>query len=633
MTAPEILTSYVDALGTERCSPDWAIDHVQSVLAEARPRRYADVVRIRAGTESGRLKGVCLRLDDGGEVTLGDQVPDDLPFGYHHARLDGDDRPVLVLHAPAQTPVAPRGWVIAAQLYSARSADSWGHGDLRDAQRLSRWMHDSSPASRPDEGHRSIEGPPETAFLMLNPLHAAIPGPFPQPSPYFSSSRIFRNPLYLCIDDVLAATKLTPSTDASALAESLRALAGGAEKLNSLKYLDRNAAWVLKREALVMLWNAARKGRDIVARVDGWLGDPVNRRYADYCVQAEAAGGAPPAVLVEADSSGDSARGSKGPRVTNEARFHAWLQVMLEDQLLAIGGSVIQDVAVGTDRAGADSWLWPECYVLDGTRIGCPPDQFNTLGQDWGLPPFHPAGLRGAGYEPFVRAVRSAVTGSAGIRLDHVMGLERLFWIPEQGSPPDGVYVQYQLDEMLDIVAIEAHRGGAFVVGEDLGTVPPSVPIALSERAMLSYRIMSLDGRHPHEFPETSMAALTTHDLATTVGLLSGSDLADQNRLELSPNESDTWGAVDRLRWWIGASDEATHDELMVDLYRLLTSSPSLLVAATLEDLALMAERPNMPGTIDAWPNWSIGLPQPLGEVLASGVADAVRQALSSRVS
>ena len=606
-----ILTSYVDALGTERSSPDWAVAHVTSLLAEPRPGRFADVLRVRAGQPADRLSGATLQLEDGSEVVLGDHVPDDLPFGYHQAVLDGDRRPVLVLHAPARTPVPERSWVVAAQLYSARSTDSWGHGDLRDARRISDWM--------------------AGGFLMLNPLHAAIPGPHPQPSPYFASSRIFRNPLYLCVDAVLAATPLAPGTDAEALYRTLADLAGRAQQLNGDRSIDRGAAWPLKREALRALWDVSGDAA-LTERVDAWLDDPVNRRYARYCVLAEAAEGTPPAI--EAASHEPDGSAITEPSITepsDDERFHAWLQLLLEEQLVAIGGNVIQDVAVGTDRAGADTWLWPECYVLDGTRIGCPPDQFNTLGQDWGLPPFHPAGLRNAGYEPFVRAVRSAVTGSAGIRIDHVMGLERLFWIPEVGSPPDGVYVSYELDELLDIVAIEAHRAGVFVVGEDLGTVPPSVPAALADRSMLSYRIMSLDTRHPHEFPEMSMAALTTHDLATTVGLLSGSDLADQNRLELSPNEADTWAAVDRLRWWIGAWEGATHGDLMAALYRLLASSPSLVVAATLEDLAQMAERPNMPGTIDAWPNWSIGLPAELGAVLASDVADAVRQALSSR--
>ena len=143
-----------------------------------------------------------------------------------------------------------------------------------------------------------------------------------------------------------------------------------------------------------------------------------------------------------------------------------------------MGDGLIHDVAVGTDRAGLDARLWPDLFVLDGTKVGCPPDVFNTQGQDWGLPPLHPVALRGAGYEPFVRAVRSVVTGAAGIRLDHVMGLERLFWIPPDGTPHDGVYVRYDLDELLDIVAIEADRAGAFVIGEDLGTVPDSVRVA-----------------------------------------------------------------------------------------------------------------------------------------------------------
>ncbi len=591
MSRPHLLTTYTDALGVERSSPSWTVDHVQEVLAEPRGiGGLEDVLRVRAGAPAGALRGRELRLEDGGTVAVTHAIPADLPLGYH--RLDGEGGEILVLHAPAVVPApVERGWVVAAQLYSARSLDSWGHGDLRDARRIAGWIEAGG-----GDGH-----------LMLNPLHAAIPGPHPQPSPYFASSRVFRNPLYLCVEEV-------PGADAL----DLRPWAAEAEATDASRMVDRSTAWRDKRAALAAVWAQRRTDPPTIAAIDAFLADPIHRAYAAFCVAAEANDGQPP-----------SARPTSFGPASDEERFHAWLQVLLEEQLLGVEGRLVHDVAVGTDRAGADTWLWPDCYVLDGTRIGCPPDQFNTKGQDWGLPPFHPLGLRAAGYEPFVRAVRSALVGAAGVRLDHVMGLERLFWIPEAGAPPDGVYVGYELEELLDVVAIESHRAGAFVVGEDLGTVPPSVRTALPERGILSYRVMSLDPEPPATYPRRCMAAVTTHDLATTIGLLTGQDLRDQADLDLEPNVEDTEAAVQRVLAWAGTA--ADDPAAPLALHRLLAGSPAALVTTTLEDLAGMVERPNMPGTIDEWPNWRWGLPRPLDAVLEDDEAQAIRAVLARR--
>jgi 4-alpha-glucanotransferase len=573
-----LVTSYTDALGTERHSPDWAVREVEErVRSTGGDARYAEVVRVSVGEPAHAVAGRTLVLESGEEVPVGDTIPEDLPYGYHE--VDGPAGRSLVLHAPPRVPAPPRGWVLAAQLYAARSHESWGHGDLRDARTLAGWVAESGPGG----------------LLMLNPLHAALPGTHPQPSPYFASTRAYRNPIYLTVDEL----DVRPDGPAARSREHGRAL-------NATEQIDRTAVWTAKRAALASLWPRAAADPRMAERVDRWLDDPVNGRYARFC------------------SAGDH------EGVGADPRFHAWLQICTEDQLLAVGPNVVHDVAVGVDRAGADAHLWPDAFVADGTRIGCPPDQFNTLGQDWGLPPFHPGGLRASGYEPFVRAIRAAVRGAAGIRIDHVMGLERTFWIPEAGDPRDGVYVRYQLDEMLDVVAIEAHRAGAFVVGEDLGTVPPSIPVALAERGMLSYRIMALDHTHPNDYPTSTMAAVTTHDLPTVLGLLSGSDLADQESLGMAPNVADTWAAVDRLRWWVGAG-EAPPEALVGRIHDLIAGSSAQLAVATLDDLAGARRRPNMPGTIDEWPNWRIPLPRPLGDVLTDPNALAIRGALAAR--
>ncbi len=571
---PLLITRYVDALGTERSSPPWAIDRVSGLLrAGDRPGPITDVVRVRAGAPAGPLAQRTLDLEGGEPVSIGDTVPPDLPYGYHH--LDAGSGQVLVLHAPQRVPPPPRTWVLAAQLPSVRSRSSWGIGDLRDARALADWAR--------------AEG---DGLLLLNPLHAAIPGPHPQPSPYFASSRIYRDPLHLAVDELPGPGNHDPT---AAERQSMRA---GPR-------LDRDAAWTAKRRGLGARWPTANADPTTAHRIDGWLSDRINHEYATYCTRHD----------------------RDGPG--GDPRFHAWLQLNLIDQIEALERRLVSDVAVGVDRAGADAALWPECFIDHGTRIGCPPDQFNTQGQDWGLPPLDPRALRSIGYEPFIRAIRSAAKGAAGIRLDHVMALDRTFWIPEGASPADGVYVRSPLDELLDVVAIEAQRAGTFVVGEDLGTVPPSIPPALEARGILSYRVVSIDHDHPNAFDERTMAAITTHDLATSVGLLTGSDLVDQTELGTVPNVDDTAAVVERIQTWTRRpADLATTIER---IHQLLASSPAALAVLTAEDLAASSLRPNMPGTIDAWPNWNIPLPFLLDELLDRPAARALRTAIADR--
>jgi 4-alpha-glucanotransferase len=577
MTVAALLTSYRDALGTERHSPAWAVAEVRAALAAEQGDGFVDVIRTTAGGDAGALRGTTLVLEGGGELAIGDRIPSDLPVGYH--LLDAGAGPVLVLHAPPRVPAPPaRGWVLAAQLYAARSAQSWGHGDLRDARTLARWVADGGG----------------DGYLMVNPLHAALPGPSPQPSPYFASTRAYRNPIYLAVDEI-----------ADVPAALLDEHGASARAANGDDQIDRARSWGHKLAVLEGTWSAA-EGRLLAERVDGWLGDGTNARYARFCAER-----------------------SEG--LAADPRFHAWLQLLVGDQLAAVGPNLVHDVAVGTDRAGADAHLWPTCFVTEGMRIGCPPDQFNTQGQDWGLPPIHPTALRAQGYEPFVRAIRAAAGGAAGLRIDHVMALERTFWIPEAGEPADGVYVQYPLEELLDVVAIEAHRAGAFVVGEDLGTVPPSIPPALEQRGILSYRVAVIDDAHPSTLPPRTMSSVTTHDLPTCAGLLSGRDLADQQRLGLRPNVADTEAGAARLRRWCGLDEQAPVRDVVLGIHQLVAASPAALAVATLDDLAGAERRPNMPGTIDQWPNWRLGLPAPIEQIVDGDLALAVRRELAGR--
>jgi len=263
-----------------------------------------------------------------------------------------------------------------------------------------------------------------------------------------------------------------------------------------------------------------------------------------------------------------------------------------------------------------------------GMRVGAPPDDFNRKGQDWGLPPFDPWRLRLAGYDPWIRTVRFGLRAAGGIRVDHVMGLFRLFWIPMGATPSAGAYVRYRHWEMLDILALESHRAGAYVVGEDLGTVEDFVREELHDRGVLSYRLLWFEPHRPPEFPTQALAAVTTHDLPTVAGMWTGADLAEQHALGLDPNEEAAEAIRRKLGDWCGSAADAAPADVVVDTHRLLAQAPSMILTATLDDAAVAVERPNVPGTVDERPNWSIALPVSLEELEQSPTATAIAEAL-----
>jgi 4-alpha-glucanotransferase len=238
------------------------------------------------------------------------------------------------------------------------------------------------------------------------------------------------------------------------------------------------------------------------------------------------------------------------------------------------------------------------------------------------VPPFDPWRLRAAGYEPFIQTIRAALRHSGGMRLDHVMGLFRLFWVPQGASPTEGTYVHYPAGDLLDIVALESHRARAYVVGEDLGTVEEQARAELAARNVLSYRLLWFERQPPEAWPVKALAAVTTHDLPTVAGLWESSDLEAQRSLDLHPNEEATAATRSHLRSFtgegtgVGSGDgELTTDQVVTAAYAALAKTPCLLLAGTLDDALGVEERPNMPGTTDQWPNWSIALPVPLEDV------------------
>ena len=604
-----------DIRGTWHAAPEATVEGVLAAMGAdgSAPAAPSDsdvwVVRVGEGVECAG--DWALELEDGTALEGRDGLPPDLPLGYHRLHRSGTapSRIRLIVTPPrCHLPEGLRSWGFAAQLPAARSRRSWGMGDLGDLRLLGEWATSLG-----------------AGVVMINPLHAGLPGLPQEPSPYFASSRCYRSPLYLRVEDVPGAPQ----------AADLERAAAAGQALNRSRTIDRDEVWRLKLDVLEQIWlgSAARRGGDpdfarYSAEQGGLLAD-----YATFCALCERMGRGwsewpeglrrPGTAEVRAFAQAEAER----------VRFHAWLQWLVDDQLARAGRSVglVQDLAIGADPAGADAWLWQDVLALSA-KVGAPPDEFNIDGQDWGFPPFDPWRLRAAGFEPFARIVRSALAHAAGLRIDHVAGLFRLYWIPEGTPPAEGVYVRYPWQEMLAILALESERAGAWVVGEDLGTVEPYVREEMDRRALLSTRLVWFEPEPPSRYPERSLAAVTTHDLPTISGLWSRSDLEDQDRSGVVPAADSLEEMRRRLAYWLGVPEDAPVRNVIVGTHQLLGQASSAVIVATLEDAQAVEERPNLPGTTsEQRPNWSVALPSPIEEMSEDPLALNIAAGLERR--
>jgi 4-alpha-glucanotransferase len=602
---------YHDAAGRWREPPPETIDAILASMGAGGDRHpYQDpsvIQTIRLDHQMPAVAAGVLHLEDGGEIAVDGRLPPDVPCGYHRLQPgDGPERPLVV--SPGLCPVpSGRRWGWAAQLYAARSRSSWGMGDLADLAQINRWGESVG-----------------AGITLLNPLHAAAPGEHQQPSPYFASSRCFANPLYLRIEDVPGAAELP----------DLARLAAEGQALNADRHIDRDRVWALKSEALEALFVRSRRADR--GALDAFLArrGPALAGFATFNALAEIHG-LPwqewPEELRRPDSAPVAAFAASR-QGASRLRYYAWLQLQLDRQLAAAGDDrLIADLAIGVDAGGADSWVWQDSFA-DGMRVGAPPDEFNTLGQDWGLPPWDPWRLRQMAYEPFVQTVRAGLSRAGGLRFDHVMGLFRLFWIPAGRSPGEGTYVRYPYWDLLNILALEAQRADSFVVGEDLGTVEPQVRRELAARKVLSYKLLWFEPDRPAQWSPDALGAVTTHDLPTVAGVWSGADIQAQRDLGLEPNEAGSAAMHSRLVEWTGAPADTPVSEVITSAYDLLARAPCRVLTVALDDVAGVAERPNMPGTVDEWPNWSIALPVPIEDLEKSPLAAAVARTMEAPV-
>ncbi|MEH3128901.1 MAG: 4-alpha-glucanotransferase [Mycolicibacterium neoaurum] len=576
-----------------------------------------------------------------GEATF--ELPADLPPGYHrlHARTDTIETDTNLIVAPsALAPPRTRQWGLATQLYSVTSEQSWGTGDLTDLTDLAIWS-----AARHGAG-----------FILVNPLHAAAPVAPMEPSPYLPTSRRFVNPLYLrveAIDEYAQLRRRGPLRKARA------ELAARARRRDGI---DRDAAWKVKRAALQQVYRVPRSaGRELAyaafrAREGRSLDD-----FATWCALAEVHG--PdwhtwPQALTHPDNPEVAAFAA-----ANEAAvdFHRWLQWQLDDQLTIAQAratqsgmdlGIMHDLAVGVDPDGADAWALQD-VLARGVTAGAPPDEYNQLGQNWSQPPWRPDQLRRTGYAPFRALVNAVLRHAGGVRIDHIIGLFRLWWIPQGAAPTEGTYVRYDHDALIGIVALEAYRSGAVVVGEDLGTVEPWVRDYLRDRGLFGTSILWFERTDegaplPAEhWREACLSAVTTHDLPPTAGYLAGEHIRLRESLglltrpveeEIADDRVDQQAWLDELRRLGLVGEQPDIDEIVRGLHAFLGRTPSKLLALALPDAVGDLRAQNQPGTTDEYPNWRVPLSGPDGarmsleDVFTDRRADALAEVMKAQV-
>ena len=558
----------------------------------------------------------------------------------------------LGVDSGAGHPVAPfparRSWGFTVQLYSLRSRASWGHGDLRDLADLATWSGRELGAD----------------FVLVNPLHAAEPLSPISPSPYLAMTRHYISPLYLRIEDILEYARLSAGDRAriDALATPLRAAS------TTAALIDRDAVWAAKRAALEII-HMVRLSPDRQAELDAFLARDREALdgWALWCAIAEVHGPdwrAWPSALTDPCSAEVAAlRRTRSDRV----EFHAWLQWLATGQAaaaqvaarqagMAIG--IINDLAVGAHPGGADAWARQD-VIVPGVSVGAPPDDFNQRGQDWTLPPWHPGRLAAQAGRPLAELITATTRNAGGIRVNHVMGLARLWWIPAGMAPGMGTYVRYDHELMGNVLAAEVARTHTLAIGEDLGTVETWLRKFLAARRVLGTSMLwferRADGtpRRPGGWRRGCLATVGTHDMPPAAAFLTGEQVTLRAKLGLLTEpeaderaaaraEAEGWLAMLAREGLLTGPAGVTPEEFTVALYAYLTRTPAVLIGVSLADAAGERRPQNIPGTVNEYPNWRIpltgsdGAPVMLEDLPAHpgvrAVADTVSGGLRRRV-
>ncbi len=582
-------------------------------------------------------------LPDGAYLALALDLPagcGDTP-GYHRLEVAVDGLPsaemsLIVCPATCYLPPAVSGerraWGLGVQLYGVRSRRNWGMGDFTDLAMLVDWAAGAG-----------------AALVGLNPLHALYPHNPRHCSPYSPSSRQFLNLLYIDVEAVPDYAECETARAAVADPQFQARLAD----LRAAPLVDYTGVAQAKSAILERLYDHFRRRHlamdsDRARAFHAWCteqGEDLRLQALYEALQAHLH--AQDAACWGWPAWPEAYRSPHNPVVEQWAAahrdrvaYHRYLHWLAATQLdaaavrarqrgLSVG--LYQDLAVGVDRGGAETWMHRELYAFEAS-VGAPPDDFNLHGQDWGLPPLIPHRLHEAAYRPFIRMLRANMRTAGALRIDHVMGLMRLYWVPPGGRADQGVYLTYPMRDLMGILALESRRNRCLVIGEDLGTVPDAMRQAMHERGVLAYRLFYFEkhwqGDHsfksPWEIDRDALVAASTHDLPTLAGFWRGSDIELRARLQLFPSEHQREAqtaerAEDRARLLAALAQEGLLPEgisvapahvpemtpaLALAIQRYLARSPARVLLVQAEDVLGERDQANLPGTVSGHPNW-----------------------------
>ena len=585
-------------------------------------------------------------------------LPASLPEGYHRlvvTLLDGDDRRTAetrLIVAPLRCWLPPsyengkRLWGLACQLYSLRSPRNWGIGNYGDLAALA--------AAAAEQG---------ADLLGINPLHAlytADPGRF---SPYSPSSREFLNVLYI---DVEAVPDFADCQEAQDLVAS-PAFQERLQAARDAELVDYDIVHRLVIDTLRILFAHFRdrhlargtdRARAFEAFRDGYRQgtDPTAlERFATFLALQEWFAEQDAALLdwekwpgAYHDPESEAVAAFTAAHA-DRVDFQVYLQWLADQQIAAAmeqadrarNGQVrlYLDRAVGVGWDSAAAWSDHQSRIMS-MSIGAPPDPFNQLGQKWGLSPYSPLSLAENGYSPYIAVLRASMRHAGALRIDHIAGLRRLYWVPRGESAAQGAYVRNPFEAMMRILALESQRLRCLVIGEDLGTVPEGLREAMEAAGVLSYKVFQFERvgeglfREPGSYPRSSLVTAGTHDLPTIKGFWIGRDMDWRKDLDLYPDKAaaahdEKSRAADRRRvldalihaglWpaepYTDAEQQPMNEALSIAIHRYLARTPSFLMMVSLDDALGAPEQMNLPGTIFEHPNWRRKLPLGVAEI------------------
>lgn len=572
--------------------------------------------------------------DDAGN---GLQIPALDGMGYHRL-LAGDMQTTLAIAPrkcfgvadtlPQEDARRTSLWGLGVQLYALRRPGDGGYGDYTALADFAR--------------NAARHG---AAAVAISPVHAMFSADVHRFSPYGPSSRLFYNALH-----VDPAAVLGPEALAAALAEIGNDAAAELARLEQSELVDWPRAGALRLRLLRALY-ARYKQQGDRADFDAFVRDGGEALQSHACFEA---------LHAQRLASGEDAywrnwpqalRDPRGPAVrafaqehAEEVEFHAFLQWQAarglqmaqrdaRDAGMPIG--LITDLAIGADNGGSQAWS-RQAEILTGLSVGAPPDVMNPRGQGWGLGAFSPHAMKTHGFHAFIEMLRAAFVHAGGVRIDHVLGLTRLWLVPDGASPEEGAYLRYPCEDLLRLVALESWRHRAIVIGEDLGTVPEGFDGLLADAGLLGIRVLLFQqhgGRFfaPREWPDTAISTTTTHDLPTIAGWWQGNDIGWRAKLDLleegqSEDEARRAREAEKSALWrtlqdggLVRQDEPQPGPEGVPLdaaVALIGSTPAPLAMLPIEDALGLVEQPNLPGTTDQHPNWRRRMPHPVDTVL-----------------